>query len=72
MQGRFPGQNKPDSTHRQIVSRSTSARSQALGDDGEIIEENLFYDIVGMMRQRGKARNEALGTGSPRATLRPG
>ncbi len=22
-------------------------------DDGEIIEENLFYDIVGMMRQLG-------------------
>ncbi len=24
-----------------------------MGDDGEIIEENLFYDVVGMMQQLG-------------------
>ena len=23
------------------------------GEDGEIIEENLFYDVVGMMKQIG-------------------
>jgi hypothetical protein len=25
-------------------------------DDGQIVEENLFYDLVGMMRQIGLSR----------------